>query len=451
MQSPDHGARGRRSFLKKSVGAVAAGFLAGKTLDALPQNVNTNSKPSDLRITDMRTISLRVPASGPIIRIDTNQGIYGLGEVRDGATKHYALELKSRIMGENPCNIDRIFRKIKQFGFHSRQAGGVCAVEMALWDLAGKAYNVPIYQMLGGKFRDRIRIYADTPQVNDPKAFGERLKARREQGFTWLKMDLGMDMVARTPGTVTMPTGTNLSYGTPVQHMFTATELTDKGIEMLCNYVAQVREVIGMDVPISADHFGHIGVNSCIRLGRALGKYNLSWLEDMIPWENTELLKQIANEVDTPILTGEDIYLKEPFEKLCAAHAVDMIQPDLESSGGILETKKIGDMAQEYGVPMALHCAATPIGAMASVHVAAATENFLVQENHSVDVAYWSDLVEGVEKPIINKGFITVPSGPGLGVTLNEAVVKQHMGDGGWFEPTPEWDNIGRPNDRLWS
>ena len=449
MSYPTPAARGRRSFLK-AAGGLAAGLWAGEALEALPHNVNTNSKPSDLRITDLRVVTLRVPASGPIIRIDTNQGIFGYGEVRDGASKNYALELKSRILGENPCNVDRILRKIKQFGGHARQAGGVCAVEMALWDLAGKAYNVPVYQMLGGKFRDRIRIYADTTESRDPKAFAERLKGRREMGFTWLKMDLGMDMVAQTPNTVTMPSATSLTYGAPVEHMFTGTELTDKGIGMMCDYVAAVREIVGYDVPLSADHFGHIGVNSCIRLGKALTKYNLSWLEDMIPWHNTELLKQITDEVDTPILTGEDIYLKESFEALCKAKAVDMIQPDLESAGGILEVKKIGDMAQEYGVPMVLHCAATPIGAMASVHAAAATENFLVLENHSIDVPYWSDLVNGIEKPIINKGFITVPTAPGLGVTLNEDVAKKYV-NGGWFEPTDQWNNIGRPNDRLWS
>jgi len=451
MPSSKAAARGRRSFFKTAAGALGAGFLADQSLEALPQNVNTNSKPSDLRITDLRVITLRIPSSGPIIRIDTNQGVSGIGEVRDGASKNYALELKSRILNENPCNVDRVFRKIKQFGFHARQAGGVCAIEMALWDIIGKVYNVPIYQLLGGRFRDRIRVYCDTPQVQDPKAFATRLKARRDMGYTWLKMDLGMSMVAREPNTVTMPTGTSLAYGTPVQHMFTATELTDKGIEMLGNYVAQVREIVGYDVPISADHFGHIGVNSCIRLGRHLAKYNLSWLEDMIPWENTELLKKIANAVDIPIATGEDIYLKEPFETLCRAHAVDLIQPDLESAGGILEVKKIGDMAQEYGVPMALHCAATPVGFFASVQAAAATENFLVMENHAVDVSYWSDLVNGPEKPIVNQGFVPVPTGPGLGVTLNDEVVKKYVGDGGWFEPTDQWNNIGRPNDRLWS
>src|SRR5207247_10743151 len=158
----------RRNFLRSAAGMGAA-FWANETLDAAVQNTNTNSKPSDLKITDLRVaVVARAPMTCPLIRIDTNQGIYGLGEVRDGANKTYALFLKSRLLGENPCNIDKIFRKIKQFGFHARQAGGVCGVEIALWDLAGKAYNVPIYQMLGGRFRDRIRFYADTSEHNAP-------------------------------------------------------------------------------------------------------------------------------------------------------------------------------------------------------------------------------------------------------------------------------------------
>jgi L-alanine-DL-glutamate epimerase-like enolase superfamily enzyme len=442
---------GRRSFLRGAAVALGAGFWADHELEALPQNVNTNSKPSDLRITDMRVLTVaRAPMTCPLIRIDTNQGIYGLGEVRDGASKNYALLLKSRLLRENPCSIDKLFRKIKQFGGQSRQGGGVCAVEMALWDLAGKAYNVPVYQMLGGKFRDKIRCYADTTESPDPKVFGQRLKARHEQGFTWLKMDLGVDLVANIPGAVTRPEGVSLGGGDRTQHMFTGIELTQKGVEAMADYVAQVREQVGMEVPLSADHFGHIGVNSCIRLGKALEKYNMAWLEDMIPWQYTDLLKKISDAVDIPILTGEDIYLKEPFMELCRAHAVDIIHPDLATSGGILETKKIGDGAQELGVPMAMHFAGTPVSCMANVHCAAATENFLVMENHSVDVPWWGDLVEGVEKPIVNKGFITVPDKPGLGVTLNEAVVKQHLAEPGYFEPTPQWD-VDRTNDRLWS
>jgi L-alanine-DL-glutamate epimerase-like enolase superfamily enzyme len=443
----------RRGVLKTFGAAVAATFWADSQLEAWQSQVNTNSKASDLKITDLRTATVvGAPMKCPIIRIDTNQGVYGLGEVRDGASKNYALTLKRQLLGENPCNVDKIFRKIKQFGGHARQGGGVCGIEMALWDIAGKVYNVPAYQMLGGKFRDTIRCYADTTQSNDPKVFGERMKQRvNEMGFTFLKMDLGVQLVESQPGTVTRPLGTSSRQYGNVQHMFTGMEITPKGVDAMAAYVAAVRDVIGSEIPLAADHFGHIGVNSCIRLGRALEKYNMAWLEDMIPWQYTELMKQITDAVDIPILTGEDIYLKEPFEVLCRAHAVDMIHPDLATSGGLLETKKIGDMAQSYGVAMAMHFAGTPISFMANVHCAAATENFLALEHHSVDVPWWESMVEG-DKPLFSKGFARVPSRPGLGVTLNEEVVKQHLdpADKGYFEPTKQWDTE-RVNDRLWS
>jgi L-alanine-DL-glutamate epimerase-like enolase superfamily enzyme len=226
-------------------------------------------------------------------------------------------------------------------------------------------------------------------------------------------------------------------------------ELTPKGVDAMADYVGHVRSVLGMEVPLAADHFGHLGVNSCIRLGKALEKYNLAWLEDMVPWQYTDLYKELRANIDIPVLTGEDIYLKEPFEVLCRANAVDIVHPDLATSGGLLETKKIGDMAQEYGVPMAMHFAGTPISFMANVHCAAATEGFLVLEHHSVDVPWWEDMVQG-DKPLFAKGFANVPNRPGLGITLNDDVVKQHLAEPGYFEPTTQWDNE-RVNDRLWS
>ncbi|MFB3825411.1 MAG: mandelate racemase/muconate lactonizing enzyme family protein [Bryobacteraceae bacterium] len=429
----------RRTFLGAGLALGSAEWVLG--------NVRAASRPSDLKITDLRVAVVRNAA---LIRLDTNQGISGLGEVRDGASKTYALMLKSRLLGENPCDVDRVFRKVKQFGFHARQGGGVSGVEMALWDLAGKAYGVPVYQMLGGRFRDRIRCYADTTQSPDPREFGRRLKARMDLGFTWLKMDLGIQLVEKTPGAVTRPLGYSQRDALRTEHMFTGMELTDKGIAMLADYVAAVREVVGYEVPLGADHFGHIGVNSCIRLGKALERYNMAWLEDMIPWQHTELWKKVTDAVDAPTITGEDIYLKEPFETLCREHAVDLVHPDLATAGGILETKKIGDMAQEYGVGMAMHFAGLPVSCMANVHCAAATENVLVVENHAVDIPWWNDLVDGIEKPIVNRGFMKVPEGPGLGITLNEEAVKQHLAQPGCFEPTPEW-NKERSWDRLWS
>jgi L-alanine-DL-glutamate epimerase-like enolase superfamily enzyme len=448
---------GRRGLFKSSAALVGAALL-GKSAHAETEvdvkNVNTNSSPSTLKITDLRIATVKKPGPSPctIIKLYTNQGVYGLGEVRDGASATYALMLKSRLVGQNPLNITALFNRIKQFGGHSRQAGGVVAVEEALWDIAGKVYGVPIYQMLGGKFRDRVRIYADTEESNDPKVYAQRMKIRKEEmGLTWLKMDLGIEMVADIPGTIMRPSGMSRQESVNLPHPLTGIEVTEKGVDKLCEFVAAIREAVGYEIPLSMDHLGHIGVNSIIRLGKAYEKYNLEWMEDVVPWQYTDMLKHITEQSPTPILTGEDIYLKEGFINLCAKGAINKIHPDISTSGGILETHKIGDAAQEYGVPMAMHYAGLPIGALASVHCAAATENFLACENHSLDVPWWQDLVEGIEKPLINKGYITVPETPGLGLTLNDDAVKAHLVSGtGFFEPTTEWDNE-RSHDRLWS
>ena len=388
------------------------------------QHVNQYSHPSELEITDMRIVNLKgIPMRCTLIRIDTNQGVSGFGEVRDGASKTYALMLKSRLIGENPCNVDKVFRKIKQFGHHARQAGGVCAVEMALMDLAGKAYDVPAYMLAGGKFRDKILCYADTPSDSDGKKMGYRLKERMAQGFKFLKMDLGIRLLRNIPDTLIGFPDTLRSRS--IMHPFTGIQITDKGIDVLCKYTDDVRSIVGYEVPLAIDHIGHIGLESCIRLGQALDQFSLAWYEDMIPWQFTDQYVKLSRAVKTPICTGEDIYLKEGFLPLFRERAVSIIHPDLASSGGILETKKIGDLAQEYGIAMAMHMAGSPIAALAGVHCAAATENFLVLENHSVDSPQWNTLVTGLPNPIIQNGYIEVPETPGLGIgDLNEEAVR---------------------------
>ena len=197
----------RRDFFKKStLGGIALGssFLFTPIEELVAQStqkVNRFSSPSDLKITDMRYCVIQNVGRTPLIRIDTNQGIYGLGEVRDGADERFALMLKSRILGQNPCNVEMLFKTIKQFGGQSRQAGGVCAVEMALWDLCGKAYNVPAWQLLGGRYRDKVRMYADTPEAPTMEEFKAKIKNRLEvQGMTWLKMDISIGEVKDKPG-----------------------------------------------------------------------------------------------------------------------------------------------------------------------------------------------------------------------------------------------------------
>jgi L-alanine-DL-glutamate epimerase-like enolase superfamily enzyme len=458
----------RRDFLKKTaIGGISlAGMMGLSITDTLAEttsNVKRSSNPSDLKITDMRYCLTDVMGGTAIIKIYTNQGIHGLGEVRDAADVRYALMLKSRILGMNPCNVEMIFKSIKQFGGPARQAGGVCAVEMALWDLCGKAYGVPAWQLLGGRYRDKIRLYADTPESTNPAEQEKLIKYRiNEQGYTWLKMDVSIRKLKGKPGTLVNSQfwdnlGGNqsnyMSYNNTM-HPFTQIQITDKGLEELTQIVENIRNVVGYEIPISTDHYGHFDLNNGIRLGKALEKYRLAWLEDMVPWQYTEQWKTISAALETPTLTGEDIYLLENFKPLIHERAVDIVHPDLASSGGLLETKRIGDYAEEFGIAMAMHQAGTPVSFMANVHCAAATQNFLSLEHHSVDIPWWEDLVKTTDgRKLIDKGYAQVPlTAPGLGIELNEDVLKQHLKptDKSYFAPTTEWDDK-RSHDRTYS
>lgn len=473
INNPETGSN-RRDFLKKTaLGGIALGGLMSlsieDTIAHTTQNVKRSSNPSDLKITDMRYCLTNVMGGTAIIRIDTNQGIYGLGEVRDAADARYALMLKSRIVGRNPCNVEMIFKILKQFGGPARQAGGVCAVEMALWDLCGKAYGVPAWQLLGGRYRDKVRLYADTPEAASPAEQQKLINYRiKDQGYTWLKMDISISELKGKAGTVVNSKfwenangdlaqwgdqRNMMSYGNTA-HPFTQIQITDKGLEELSQIVETIRNMVGYDLPISTDHYGHFDLNNSIRLGKAMEKYRLAWFEDMVPWTYTEQWKTISDALETPTTTGEDIYLLKDFKPLIHARAVDIIHPDLASSGGLLETKRIGDYAEEYGVAMAMHQAGTPVSFMASVHCAAATQNFLALEHHSVDIPWWEDLVKTTDgKKMIEKGYAILPlNSPGLGIELNEDVLKQHLKptDKTYFAPTNEW-NEQRSHDRTYS
>lgn len=451
----------------------------------LSPDINTCSTPSELKITDMRFCDVQgLPMHCILMKIYTNQGIVGYGEVRDFASKRYALQLKRILLGENPCNVDKIFRRIKQFGGQSRQGGGVSGVEVALWDLAGKAYGQPVYRLLGGKFRDKIRMYCDTDVEgkHTGKDMGRALLARMEKGYTFLKMDLGLGILKDVPGAVSAPLGFmeelpalwekrraaeaagdrelarylgNRIYDYHnIAHPFTGIHVTELGFDVLEQYVKDVRETIGYEVPLAIDHFGHIGLEDSIKLCRRIEKYNLAWAEDLIPWQLTDQYAMLRRSTTVPICTGEDIYLKENFLPLLKAGGVSVIHPDVLTAGGILELKKISDLAADYGTAMAVHMAESPIGCLAAVHAAASCENFLALEYHSVDVPDWCDIYDDkLPKPLVQDGYITVPDLPGLGIeTLNDEVLKAHIHPRipGMWEPTDLW-NEDVVEDRLWS
>lgn len=487
----------RRNFLKKAaLGGIALGGLihlsVEDTIAQTTQKVSRASSPSDLRITDLRMAQKGYGAFPTrILKIYTNQGLTGIGDIRDGTDQRFALFLKSKIVGLNPCNVEMIFKVIKQFGYHGRQGGGVSGVEMACWDLAGKAFGVPVWALLGGRYRDKVRLYADTPDGRDSADQKARILNRiQNEGFTWLKMDLGSGNTnIENPGSLN--NNQFWGYGVPrpqiqapaqgqrqenarpavpqasiEQYMsynnteapFTQIQITQKGIEAMAQRVATIREIVGTELPISTDHFGYMDENQFIRLAEAVEPYRLAWLEDTVPWFYHDRLKALKQSSKTPICTGEDIYMLGGmlggFKPLIDSQCVDVIHPDLVSAGGILETKKIGDYAEEAGIPMAMHHNSSPVAYMANIHCAAATENALVLEFHGGDmIKEWEDLVIRQDgKPLIEKGMGNVPiDSPGLGIEINDENLKAMMPkDAKYFEPTPEWDSIGRTYDKLW-
>jgi L-alanine-DL-glutamate epimerase-like enolase superfamily enzyme len=448
-------ASSRRTFLTrttKAASAIAAGTLITHAdLEAVSGQMNTNSKPSGLRITDLRVAMVSPPYEGDmrcLIRIDTNQGISGYGDVRGRASKTYALILKSRILGMNPCNVAEIFYKIKQHGSHGVMGGGVSAVEMACWDLAGKAWGVPVWQMLGGKFRDKILLYADTESSRDPAEMARRLNARLEQGFQFLKMDLsigllgGRENVVRPAPMTTVQPGGGMGAQRPRQpHQFSGGQITEKGLKSIEEYCAAVREKVGWSVPIATDHYGSFNVENIIKFARTVDKFNFAWLEDTVPWQFADDLARIKNSCTTPILTGEDIYLATGFKELFEKRAISIAHPDPAECGGILESKKIADLAAQYGIATAFHNHNNPTTLFAAVHAAAASEQFMALEFHNGDhTEEFLSVVKGVQKPVIQKGFVAVPDGPGLGFDYDLEALKKWVKEPGFFEPTPEWD-----------
>lgn len=422
--------------------------------------INTNSRPSDLKITDIRLAVVASNYDYPILRIETNQGICGYGEVRDAGHVENALQFKSMLLGQNPCNVDMIFRAIKHFGNWGREGGGVSGIEIALWDLVGKVYGVPCYQLLGGKYRDRVRLYADTPAPAVPTAEGyrEAMKQRKALGLTFIKFDIRPALFENTPG-ATSGQRTRYDYALGQEWRAPGTgqgaKLTEQGIARAVEVVSAVRQAAGWDISLCTDHYGHgyLTAKEVIKLAEALEPFNLAWMEDPMPWWDIDGHKQVTDAIKTPTAAGEELYLWDGFREWIERRAVDILHPDLLTSGGMMETKKIADYGERYGLPTALHCAGSPIGFMANVHCAAAIPSFVALEHHGLDLPFWESLVTGLPSDYMADGYVKVPEAPGLGLELNlEAIEENLRTPGTMFLPTEQWNNpklgFWRPDDR---
>jgi L-alanine-DL-glutamate epimerase-like enolase superfamily enzyme len=432
-----------------------------KQIAGMMNNIRTFSNPSDLKITDMRIAVVCSNYDYPIIRIDTNQDIYGIGEVRDAGHKENALQFKNILLGQNPCNVDMLFRTIKHFGSWGREGGGVSGIELALMDLVGKVYGVPCYQLLGGKYRDKIRIYADTPAPTDltPEGYAQRVSDRKALGLTFIKFDVGPHLLdGYEDGTIGQSTqfeyGRGRGWRAPGSGP--VVRITDRGISRMAEVVAAAREAVGWDISLCIDHFGHgmMTVKEVIRLGKALEPYGLAWMEDPAPWWDVDAHKKITDAIGVPTAAGEELYLWDGFRPFIEQEAVDIIHPDLLTSGGMAETKRITDYAERYGIPTALHFAGSPIAFMANLHTAASIPSFVALEHHGLDLPFWNSLVTGLPDPYMVDGYVAVPENPGLGVDLNYDGIRENLRPpSGLFEPTDEWNTpklgFWQP-DRRW-
>jgi L-alanine-DL-glutamate epimerase-like enolase superfamily enzyme len=420
-----------------------------------------------MRITRIQTAVIEANYDWTIVKVTTDTGLVGWGEafVAPGltATLH---EFNQFLVGEDPRDVDRLCRLMRTatiaagiagMGFHA-----ISGIETALWDLVGKDTNLPIYQFLGGKYRDRIRIYADchagkgldslspvllprTPswmtegkrardqktelspkyhggQKSDankirPQDYARRAAEMKRRGFTALKFD------------VDVPTKYSLDDYNRV--------LTRREIDLMTGLVATLRKALGKDVDLAIDCHWNYGVNDAIKLARACEPFDLLWLEDPIPAENTDAMRRVTASTTTPIATGENHFQRHQFRELLEREAVDILAPDFQRVGGLLEGRRIADMAEVHYVAVAPHNISSPIGTMASVHLCAAIPNFLALEWHAASVPFFDDLVDGRRAPLIKDGYIAVPDKPGLGIELNEAVAYKYRKRGEKFFDRP--------------
>ncbi len=413
----------RRSFFRNGLAGLA-GLYSLPALSAAVEGTTSQYQRPRLRITDVKTANIQ----GFHLRIYTDQGLFGEGEAVDAASGAAAIVagFRSYLIGQSPLNIQAIWERIRTGGiFAGAQAGqyvtALTAVEIALWDLAGKALGMPIYQLMGGKVRDRIRVYCDsgTNSRNDPQS-ARFIQQIVDNGFTMTKIDIDQ---ANDPARFDRTNWT--ANNTEIDHM------VDK--------VAYMRESLPKTIDLAVDMHGRYDLGTAKRVAKELEPFRLTWLEEPVPPENIDAMRDVRQSTHTPICCGENVYTRWGFREYLEKQAVDIIMPDVQKCGGLMEARKIADFAQIHYVPIAPHSQASPIGAMATAHAMACCPNFMVVEWHwghpAQRAARWKDFVK--EGDIIEKGYITVPDRPGIGVTLNEEALRGRGMRGGatrWFE-----------------
>ena len=429
-----------------------------------------------MRITRIETAVIEANYDWTIVKVSTDKSVTGWGEAffAPGLTG-VVREFNEFLPGEDPRDVDRLTRLMRTAMGATGTAGmgyhAISGVETALWDIVGKASNLPVYQFLGGKYRDRVRIYADChagkglsslSPVLLPRTPGWAQKSRKiERGERWRK-DLseraelspkyhgGQKTEARriraadyAKHAVAMKRRgfTALKFDVDVPSEFSLDDynrsLTRKEINLMAGLVGSLRKALGPEVDLAIDCHWNYGVNDAIKLARACEEFDLLWLEDPVPPENNDALRRVTDATSTPIATGENHYRRHHFRELLEREAVDILAPDYQKVGGLLEGRRIADMAEVHYVAVAPHNISSPIGTMASAHLCAATPNFLALEWHAESVPFFDELIKHRKKPLVEKGYVEVTEKPGLGIELDEQAAYKYRKAGEPFFNQP--------------
>lgn len=414
----------RRNFFKKALAASAFAPLAtfGQPLEASIDKAPKSSAPSDLKITSVKCGYIRNGHS-LFVKIYTNQDVWGCGEGVDATpgTYHLVKLFEPRLKGKNPLNVHRLFEDLRKSGFFEGAQSGMfvavlSAIETALWDLAGKALGVPVYQLLGGKFRDKIRVYCDTAlyqnRLPTPKDFADSALQAKKMGFNAIKFDLDQ-------------------RDDPNKYDLYNWTASPGELQRMFDQISAARQAVGPNIDICVDMHGRYDAPTGHQVAKRMESLNLMWLEEPIPAENPEAYKAITDSTSTPICAGENHYLAYGFRRLLELNAVDIIMPDLQKAGGLGEGQRIANLANLYYVPFAPHMVASYLGAMASCHVCASVPNFMILE---WQIYFHTDPmfkeIVTYDGPMVENSFITVSNKPGIGVEINEEAMKKYATPG---------------------
>jgi galactonate dehydratase len=357
------------------------------------------------------------------VRIYTDEGIVGTGECNSGgagfsgfAVKSAIMNMKKWLIGQDPFNVNMIYEKLRRVGRYGGSTNpplifAITGIDNALYDIAGKALGVPVYKLLGGKFRDKIRLYADchAGETSDPQAYADKALEVIGEGYSAVKFDVDHSGVGKLD---------------PFNWTAGAKEMTH-----VIALIEGIREAIGYELDLAIDCHGQFDLPSAITLAKAVEPLRLLWLEEPVPAENLQALAQVRSSSSTVICTGENLYTRFEFLELFANKATDVIMPDLAKAGGIAEAKRIADIADAHYIPIAPHNVSSPLGMMSACHVMASVPNFLLLEFHGMGISWWSDLCDG-DKPYIENGFMALSERPGIGVELNDEVAKKLLWNG---------------------